>query len=149
MEKNRCPHCGQIVDEREIGLFSGMVYALKRIFEWCESTGKYEFQRKEVKHLLKSDNEIARFGDWILFGGLVYRPVGLGKGHYGINQERTRSFFANEYEIPTRLWKNPITGQISKSEVGTIDSIPTLKKFLNENWEFVARYRKPEQTSLI
>jgi hypothetical protein len=148
-QKHRCPICGQIIGERKITLFSGMVSALKRVFTWCNAQNKYEFQRKEVKHLFESDNEIARFGDWILFGGLVYRPAGKGKGWYGISKERVEKFFANQWEIPISLWKDSVTGEITKDEVGTIDRIPNLREFLDENREFVAQYRSPVQDILI
>jgi hypothetical protein len=142
--KKRCPTCGQIIEEREIALFTGMVDALLRVFKWCEEHNKYEFQRKEVKHLFGSDNVIARFGDWILFGGLVYRPEGLGKGHYGINKERTTQFFASEYAIPTSIWKNPCTGELRKENYSVIDNIAPLKNFLDENYAYISRYRKPQ-----
>ena len=143
--KHTCPTCGTTLDEREITLYSGMIHALKRVFEWCEKRGIYEFTRKDIKHFLTSDNEIARFGDLVLFGGLVYRPKGKKKGNYGINVQRTRDFFAGKYEIPTSIWKNPITKTLSKEKYCFIDDIPSLYEFLDKNQEFIARYRTPIQ----
>lgn len=147
--KNRCPYCHSIVDERKISLFSGMVDTLKKVYEWCIASGRFEFQRKEVKHLIQTDNNIARFGDWIMFGGLMYRPEGLGKGWYGINRERVERFFANSYEIPTTIWKNPVTGELKKEDYQSIDRIPQLRSFLDENHQFIANYRVPVQGSLV
>ena len=147
--KERCPHCGSIIEERKISLFSGIVYTLKKVFQWARVNNQIEFQRKEVKFLIETDNEIARFGDWIMFGGLVYRPSGKGKGWYGLNMERIEQFFAGKYEIPMTIWKNPMTNELKKEDYVTIDKIPHLRKFLDENQEFIAQYRKPMQTSLI
>jgi hypothetical protein len=148
-EKERCPYCGSIIDEREIALFSGMVNTLKRVFDWCERNNKFEFKRKDVKHLIHTDNEIARFGDWIMFGGLIYRPENKGKGYYGLNRGRVIEFFLDEREIPTKIWKNPITGELKKEDYQTIKNIPHLAEFLDENDEYIARYREPKQGTLI
>jgi hypothetical protein len=141
LNKQSCPTCGQSVNEREIALFSGMVRSLLRIMLWCEKEGRYEFSRKEIKHLLKKDSEIAHFGDWILFGGLVYRPEGRGKGHYGINKQRAEDFFAGRTQIPTVIWKNPLNGELRPEKYRTINEIPALTTFLDEAGEYVAKYR--------
>ena len=110
-EKQFCEKCGQCTSEREIALYRGLVTALWRVYKWCRQKGVHEFIRKDVKHLFTNENDTARFGDWVLFGGLVYKK---GKGHYGLNLERCNDFFSGELAIPTRLWKNPVTGEIKK-----------------------------------
>jgi hypothetical protein len=138
--KQSCPTCGQSVNEREIALFSGMVSSLLRVFRWCEERGRYEFTRKEIKHLLTSDNEIARFGDWVLFGGLVYRPDDR-RGHYGLNEERVRAFLRGGLAIPTSIWKNPLTGELTKDSYCYIREVKNLQQFLVDNQEYLAKYR--------
>jgi len=140
----RCDKCGGIISERQIGLFNGMVEALLKVWQWAEEHHKYEFARKEVKHLFKNENESARFGDWILFGGLVYRPDGK-KGTYGLNLERVKALFLGELEIPTTLWKNPVTHEIRKEDYRSVGNIKNLSEFLDENNEFIALYRQPKE----
>lgn len=144
INKQTCPRCGQSANERQIALFTGMVEALWQVWQWCEQKGVHEFTRKEIKHLLKTDNQIARFGDWVLFGGLVYRPDGR-KGVYGINSQRVKDFFTGVLRIPRTLWKNPLTGEIKQEDFSLISQIPNLKQFLDVNEEFIARYREPQQ----
>ena len=134
------------ISEREIGLYSGMVSALWRVFKWCGEKEVHEFSRKDIKHLFANENDTARFGDWVLFGGLVYKER---KGRYGLNLDRCGDFFAGRYKIPTRVWKNPTTGQITQGEDVTIRQIPNLAAFLDENREYIAYYREPVQTALL
>lgn len=143
--KQTCPTCGQSVNERQITLFSGMVTSLWRVFMWCHEHNKWEFQRKEIKHLFSgSDNQIARFGDWILFGGLVYRPEGRSKGWYGIHRTRAFEFFTGKRSIPTSIWKNPLTKELKPEDYRTIGQIKSLENFIDENGEYIAKYRMPD-----
>lgn len=131
-----CHSCGQTINNREISLFSGMVKALFEVAKWCKDNNQYEFTRKDIKHLLKDDGQIARFGDWVLFGGIVYKK---GKGHYGINIDRARKFYANQLEIPIVVLKSP-KGDISPIKTGKILDVPNLSTFLDENLMFKAVY---------
>lgn len=133
----RCEHCGSIISEREIGLYTGMVSALWRVFNWCKTNNVYKFNRKDVKHLFRNENDTARFGDWVMFGGLVFKE---GKAHYGLNMQRCELFFANRYSIPKRLYKNPITNAIRVPEYTTIRGIPKLTAFLDSDGDYIARY---------
>lgn len=144
IEKQSCPTCGQSVNERQIALFTEMVDALWSVWQWCQEKGRYEFSRKDIKHLLKTDSQIARFGDWVLFGGLLYRPDGK-KGLYGLHKERVRAFFCGELQIPRIIWKNPLTNELKRDEYSFISQIPHLGKFLDENAEYIAMYREPQQ----
>ncbi len=137
INKQTCPTCGRAINQRVIVLFSGMVKSLFKVWQWCGEKGVHEFQRKEIKHLFKTENEVARFGDWVWFGGLIYKT---GKGHYGFNIERTEKFFAGELEIPTKIYKDPLSGENEKADYRTIKGIPHLVDFLDENQEFIAKY---------
>lgn len=139
-KKITCPHCGSVLSEREIAMFDGLVVALWNVFKWCESNNRHEFKRKEIKHLFDGENQTARFGDWVMFGGLVYKPN--GKGSYGLNMERCQHFFAGELEIPTSIWKNPVTKELRKEDYRFIHEIPSLRAFLDENRMYIARYRE-------
>lgn len=144
-----CSSCGHkhALGAREIGLYKGMVTALWEIMHWCESKGRHEFDIKEVKHLM-GKNEYARFGDWKLFGGLVYSPSSIdgirqGKGQYGLNLERCREFFAGKRMIPQVVHKNPATGEITPGKHAYAHQIPSLLKFLDQNAQYIAIYQNP------
>ena len=136
-EKPRCGFCGQVVANREIALFKGMARTLNLVWQWCLEKQVHEFKRKDIKQFLLTDNIIARFGDWALFGGLVYKQ---GKGNYGLNMERCRDFFQGRLSIPTRVWKDPITGQLEKVDHKFVYDILELKGLLDENGKYKANY---------
>lgn len=120
-----------------------MVTALWTVYKWCKEKDIHEFDMKQVKNMM-GKNEYARFGDWKKFGGLVYTPEGNNhKGVYGMNMERCDGFFRNEYQIPMRIWKDPVTKELKPEDYRTIKEIPTLYQLLSEDGEYVARYREP------
>ena len=135
-EKNRCPHCGQVIDKREIALYKGLVEALAEVYKWNREKGVHEFKMRDIRHLIGQVN-YARFGDWVFFGGLVYKNE---KAHYGLNMERCREFFAGRSTIPTRVWKDPMTGEIEKCDYRTVRDIPGVVEFLNEKGLYEAKY---------
>lgn len=137
--KQRCPVCGHSISDREISLYSGMAKTLWKVYKWCLEKEIHEFTRKDIKHLFINENDTARFGDWVMFGGLIYKEK---KAHYGLNMERCQAFFAGNYIIPIRLLKNSSTGDLVKLEMGTIKDIPSLMKFLNEDGEYISMYRE-------
>src|SRR3990167_6152427 len=104
INKEVCPCCGQSINKRQIGLFKGMAEALWNVYCWCVERNRHEFERKEIKHLFRNENITARFGDWVFFGGLVYKN---GKGFYGLNMERCKEFFQGRLAIPTIVTKDP------------------------------------------
>lgn len=134
-----CPTCGQSVNEREIALFRGMIPALWAVFKWCEEKKTHEFSRKDVKHLLGDESSRAHFGDWILFGGLVYRREHK-RGLYGLNKERLIEFFSGKLEVPTKIYKNPLTKELRKEDYRTIKAIPGLTDFLTAEGDYMANY---------
>jgi hypothetical protein len=138
-DKPRCGYCGQIVVNREIALFKGMTTALNLVWQWCKQKERFEFQRKEIKQFLTTDNIIARFGDWALFGGLVYKT---SKGNYGLNMDRCEDFFKNKIQIPTKIWKDPITNELVKSDYKFAHEVPELYNMLDENGNYIANYSK-------
>lgn len=144
-EKPRCGFCGQVVANREIALFKGMARTLNLVWQWCLEKQVHEFKRKEIKQFLTTDNIIARFGDWALFGGLVYKQ---GKGNYGLNMERCRDFFQGRLSIPTKVWKDPLTHQLEKVDYKFVYDIPELKGLLDENGKYKANYAEDKDLRL-
>ena len=144
-DKPRCGFCGQVVANREIALFNGMSKTLNLIWQWCLQHNRHKFQRKEVKQFLLTDNIIARFGDWVMFGGLVYKQ---SKGNYGLNMERCQEFFQNKIQIPTKIWKDPITGDLIKADYKFAREIPELAGMLDENGKYIANYANAEDLRL-
>lgn len=134
-----CPHCGQTINYREIGLYSGMVKALLAVYVWCIQNQKHEFTRKDIRTILekRGENIVARWGDWILFGGgMVYKPK--GKGTWGLNLKRVSDFAQGKLEIPLRLKKKGI--EIEVLETGSIYDVKGLKDLLDKNNEFLIKY---------
>lgn len=120
-----------------------MVFALWNVFRWCQENNRHEFTKKDIKHLLEKDVISANFAYWRWFGGLLYNPDGI-QGHYGMNMDRCRKFFAGELTIPTVLYKNPLAPkheQITPDEYKKIHEIPQLKDFLDANEEYLVVYR--------
>lgn len=115
--------------------------ALWEVYKWAIEHGVHEFERKDIKHLFKNENDSARFGDWVMFGGLVYKHK---KAHYGLNMERCDEFFKGKYQIPTVIWKNPVTGELRKEDYRFIEGIPSIMKYLDTDRSYITRYRTPE-----
>lgn len=134
-----CGHVHQI-NLREINMYKGLVTALWKVFRRCEERGTYRFEMKDVRHLLER-NEYARFGDWVLFAGLVFKD---GKARYGLNLPRCREFFAGTMKIPRSVFKNPITKEITQGKFVNIRSISGLTEFLDENMQYIAVYQDSE-----
>jgi len=130
--EEKCLCCGRKSGARKIAFFADMARALHKVWKWCDERKVYEFNRKEIKHLFTNENQSARFGDWILFGGLVYRPSGKGKGEYGLNLERVRQFFNNELLIPTIIEKKKVDGKMEyiKTNPKNLKDMPELKDLL-------------------
>lgn len=146
--KQRCPTCGHIIEQREIAMFDGMIRALHTVYRWCLEKNRHEFTRKDIKHLFINENEIARFGDWVMFGGIVYRPLINGKpkkGHYGINITRSREFFSGFYKIPARIWKSP-DGTLHPEDYRSLKEMPRLYELLNTDLEYSVNYKPVDKS---
>jgi hypothetical protein len=140
VNKQVCPTCGQSVNRREIQLYSGMVKALILVYKWCKEHEVHEFQRSEVNHLMDRV-EYTRFGDWVYFGGLIYRPEGgKERAQYGMHIGRVEEFLSGNRKIPTLAIKDPLSGQVDLEEEKYIHEIPHLTEFLNEHQQYIARY---------
>lgn len=141
IQKEKCKCCGHIISERKIALYRGIIKTLWRVYQWAKVNG-HEFSRKDIKHLFINENDTARFGDLIMFGGLVYRPEDKNRGYYGLNMERCENFFKRVYRIPLEIWKNPVTKELRKENYVTVDQIPSIIEFLDEDQFYVAEYRE-------
>ena len=141
-DRETCPLCGSTVSERGIALYRGLVLSLGRVYLYVQRRGGgYRFSRKEVKGLFRNENDTARFGDLVMFGGLVFKE---GKAKYGLNMERCEQFFNNQYRIPTKIWKNPVTGELRKEDYRTLSEIPGLHEMLDEDGFYQPQYRQGE-----
>lgn len=138
-EVRRCEHCGSVISEREIAIYKGMVHSLWKVFKWCNEKEIHEFEMKDIRGLLGQVN-YTRFGDWVMFGGLVYKHK---KAHYGLNIDRCSEFFEGKRKIPFRVWKNPVTKEIRKEEADyrSFNEMPGVTELLNTDGEYIARYR--------
>jgi len=132
----KCPHCGSIISRREISIYRGLIFALAKVYKTCKKDGTHEFEMKDIKHLL-GHNNYARFGDLVMFGGLVYKR---GRAKYGLNMERCEDFFAGRTTMPTRILKDPVSKQIEVIEYKDITGIDDLVKFLDESGLYAPKY---------
>lgn len=137
---------------REIQIFAELIHSVWAINQYLRRRGGgSQFTRKEVNHILKGYNVTARFGDMVMFGGLLYKE---GKGHWGMNMERCAEFFRGELAIPVTILKDRKTGEIVGHEgYSTVHQIPKLGDLLNSDAEYVTHYRnvtatKPKQMGL-
>ena len=138
--------CGQSIALREIVLYTGLFNALGRVYGLISSRGAgYRFKMRDVRHLL-GRTEYCRFGDLALSDGLVFKE---GKAKYGLNLERCRDFFCGNLAVATRLWKNPVTGEISKEDYRTVGEIPKLREMLDSEGLYAAKYTPSLQMDLI
>ncbi len=144
-DRNRCDKCGSIIDKREIALYKGLMQSLGLVYNWCKDRNRHEFQMKDIRHLIGQIN-YTRFGDWVMFGGLVYKH---GKAHYGLNMERCERYFANDLSIPSRVLKDPITGVIEPFDYKFAREIPGLIEFLDDQGLYKPRYQPRDQETLF
>jgi hypothetical protein len=143
-----CPTCGQSVNIRQIPFYTGMVEALWGVYRWCKEEGRNEFEKKEIKHLI-SDIESSVFAYWRWWPeGLVYSPDNI-KGHYGLDLQKCHEFFSGRLKLPMEIWTNPLTKELTYKNYQTIEGVPHLGNFLDENKNYISQYGEPVQTSLI
>lgn len=127
-EMKRCPYCNGNIEDRVVSLYAELVASLLAVYRWCGEHKVHEFERKDIKHLLKT-NEYARFGDFVRFGGLVYKK----DGKYGLNMERCKQFFNGEYTIPMQIILNQITNEIVASTYKKVSEFKGLGELLDSH----------------
>ena len=146
MKKNQCTclTCGHthLTGKRLICLFDEMCVTLARIYKWSVENDKKEFDRKEIKHLLNSENDTARLGDWVYFGGLLLKTKDRN-GWWTINHRRCQNFFSGQTAIFSKLYKDRATGVIEKFDKLHASEMPPLRKFLDDNGLYKPDYVPP------
>lgn len=125
-EMGVCPYCNGNIKDRVVSLYAELVGSLLAVYRWCGENKVHEFERKDIKHLLKT-NEYARFGDFVRFGGLVYKKEGL----YGLNMDRCKQFFNGEYTIPIQIVLDQITNEIVASTYKKVQEFKGLGDLLD------------------
>lgn len=83
------------------------------------------------------DNEIARFGDLVYYGGILYKR---GNGKWGINMRRAKAFLRGESSINTVALLDPLTGEHELMNPKYIYQLRGLKSFLDDAGNYVAEY---------
>jgi hypothetical protein len=131
---------GHELEKREISLFEGMEKALAKAYKFCVDHKVHEFEMKDIREFL-DHNQYARFGDWVMFGGLVYKK---GKAKYGLNMPRVEEFLYKGSTIPSTVWKDPVSGLLTATAWKTAKELPGLLEFLNAQGLFEARYTQAE-----
>jgi len=140
INKQSCPHCGQSMNIREIGLFSGMVESLMRVFQWCEETGKWTgIRRSELEHCMRGTSQTMRFHDWKIFAPTMVG--GEKKGHYDFNRYNILLFLTGKTMVPTKILRNPLTKEDLFADFLPVHQIPHLDTFMTDNHEFIVKYR--------
>lgn len=140
----KCPYCHTTLSLRVITLYTGMVGALWEVYKYAKDNNKTRFTRKEIKPLLiGNENTTARFGDWVLFGGLIYKE---GRGNYVINLERCEKYFQDELEIPNRVVKDPITGEIvERKDYRSARGTRSIREMLDSDNRYILEYKDRSQ----
>jgi hypothetical protein len=138
--KITCPTCGQSVNARIITLHKIMVKSLIQVWWWCQKSNRHEFKRKDINPILEKNGTTvtANWGNWVYFGGLVYKPD--GKASWGLNMDRVGQFIRGDLSIPTKVSKNPLTREIVKFDYKTIREIPSLNQYLDDNRQYIVQY---------
>lgn len=134
-EIGRCPYCNSNIKDRFATLHKGLIDALYQVYCWCGKNRKHEFHTKEVKHLF-GHTEYARFGDFVRFGGIIYKPKVNGKSQkalYGINMLRAKEFFAGTREIPVQITLDQITGEIVGEVKCNVKDFPSITALLTKD----------------
>lgn len=144
-----CPYCNGSIKDRKIALYKGLIDSLYQIYCWCGKNRKHEFHTKDIRHLLGQIN-YTRFGDFVRFGGILYKPKINGKSVkalYGINMARAKEFFAGQRTIPLQITLDQITGEIIEETRGKVSDFPELYQLLKKDGMY--DYDLPVQEALL
>lgn len=132
----RCPCCNANIEDRKVIIYKELVEALYEVYIYCGKKGKHKFETKEVRHLF-TKNAYARFGDFVRFGGIIYRPKESNgksrKALYGINMARAKEFFQGKREIPVQITLNQISNEIVGQVMCKVTEFPPLVSLLRSN----------------
>lgn len=133
----KCPHCGQSANKREITLYKGMVDALARVYKWCSEKRRWDNIRfRDFAHLL-GPNEMARFSDWPTFDS---KMVGNEKRKYVFNEKLIAEYLANRRKVPSLILRDPLRRPTDEAfEEKYAKEISPLYEFMDED-EYVAKY---------
>lgn len=137
-----CPTCGHkhVTSPRKIHVTKDMVRGLVQVYSFCKGKGDYHFTRKEVKPLFAGETLTATFGNWIYFGGILFKPEGK-RGYWGINMERATAFLKGDLLIPEYVVKDPVTKDVTQS-MGRVNvhNVKGVYELLDENGDFNVEY---------
>ncbi len=144
VQKQSCPTCGQSVNQRYIALNKEMVRSLSQVLAWAKANDRLEFTRKEISHLLKTETEVARFGDWVYFGGILYRHH-KQKGAWGIIIPRADAFLSGEMSIVLEVLHDPLTKATTPTRHGYVGQVKSLSVSIDKDHNYVVEYEKKQQ----
>lgn len=139
--RNLCPTCNRNIDIIEIPMAKIMVRSLLKVYKWSldqkpTALNQVYFNMKEVKGMF-NHTEYARFGDLVHFSDILEKH---GKAQYSINLPKAEKFLKGEMAIPLVILKNPITKHIEFKNWGTINEVPSIVEFLNEEGNYIPTY---------
>lgn len=141
----KCPCCGQSVNEREISLYEGMVDALANVFAWCKEKNRWEDIRfKEFNHLL-GPSEMARFSDWRFFAPHL---ISGANGSYTFDEKGIAAYLANETTVNTRILNNPLTKERKFFDPKKAREVAPAYAFMDAG-EYVATYGGTSEKNLV
>lgn len=151
VNKISCPNCGQSMNPYKVAVVGPMAHSLWRVWKYCQEKQTNKVTRKQIKHLLLTDVEAARFGDWRHFG-LLDKPK---KGEYKLRMEYVTKFFQGKVVIPKYAWKDRKTKKVTwptdRRDFVSVLEIPKLGSMLDEFREYIVEYQaqsQPQKTQL-
>lgn len=140
---NLCPLCHRNIDIIEIPLAKIMVRSMLKVYKWAleqkqTALDQVYFNMKEVRGMF-NHTEYARFGDLVHFSDILEKH---GKAQYSINLPKAEKFLKGEISIPLVVLKNPVTKEVQFRNWGTINDVPSIVEFLNEEGNYIPTYHK-------
>lgn len=147
--KHTCS-CGHehTISKRPVHIEKQMVAAMIDVFRWAEEKGVHEFDRKDINHITlrhgSTVNSNWGYVSWLT--GIFYHPEGK-RGKWGVHRGRMIEFMHGKRRIciaaeidPTK----PKSENKTMLKYATIDQIPHIGEFLDENREFIVAYTLPD-----
>lgn len=141
---NLCPTCHRNIDIIEVPMAKIMVRSLLKVYKWAlenkpvTALDQVYFNMNEVKSMF-NHSEYARFNDMVHFSDILEKH---GKAQYSINLPKAEKFLKGEISIPLVILKNPVTREVQFRNWGTINDVPSIVEFLNEEGNYVPTYHK-------